>query len=395
MNVETIITSFAKEGHAFLSPSGASRWMECPGSAALSLLVSNPSSKAAKAGTQKHAQLERALIFGEKSPSSDIQRMVEIVDTFLANGYERGVEAEIKIGKALKLKNPDIIWGTADITLYNPAQGCLGILDAKFGQLAVSAKDNKQLLCYLTGYWLEWQAQTKQSFQKGIVGIMQPSKTPFFEITEYSFDEVQDFARQLKVAITAAETAATVMLKEKELPEVFLKPGLPQCRWCNCKPICSAYGKTKGIEAMENEALANEFSPPNLLKEIKVTVQIPPEAKHYADMTPDAAYAKALRATKEAKIIVDWFTKGLKDETLKSEKYKLVPMNRGSRIWTADASAETLAFLTGLEQSQLLVEPTLKTPSVLEQEIGEDAMHNLEQAGLIERKEPSKVVKPK
>jgi hypothetical protein len=379
--------------------------MECAGSVGLGLLIPKPpQSKAAKAGTDKHKLLEDAVEKKElKHSNPDVQKMLDWANARRAEGYLLLQECRIAVGSGIGLAEENALMGTADIICHGeaaPVKGHEIIFDAKFGRIPVKAKGNKQLLAYAAGHvGINDKFKGRRAEHVRLV-IAQPQSEGFFDVADYTADEVRDFGKLLKSKAEIALKAVNVMLRTNDVPSEFLKPGFKQCQWCDAKTICPAYANTKGIDAMKKaeEAidLANEFTPPGVVAPApKPQVFLPPEAVSYQGLSPDEAYAKAAKVQKEAKLVIDWFTNGLKSKTIQSTTFKLGDMNKGNRKWANGVTADMLSLLTGAKLEDLIEPEQLKTPSALEKQLGKEVLAELEDVShLIEREKPSQVVKP-
>lgn len=162
--------------HAILSPSGAHRWLACPGSVKANENKPWEQSIYALEGTSAHALLEVCLRthsdpeeFLGKTLGTDgngeklmptTENMVDAVGYALdyVKGYlatNKGailrIEDPVFPGKLLGLKPHSICWGTPDIQLLLPGVECVTV-DYKHGiGIPVSVKDNPQIRLYHLG----------------------------------------------------------------------------------------------------------------------------------------------------------------------------------------------------------------------------------------------------
>ena len=171
----------ASPGHARLGPSGAKKWMACPGSIVLEADFPNTSSKYADGGTACHDIAARCLI-GNLRASSFVgeyvavnhekeakrtvlfdedmaeltQAYVDGVVALLAPDTKLWVETRVEISPWLGV---DGQFGTADVATLDVYRGPdaqegdleLGVHDAKFGRTPVSI-DTPQLPLYALGF---------------------------------------------------------------------------------------------------------------------------------------------------------------------------------------------------------------------------------------------------
>lgn len=150
--------------HAFLSPSGSHRWLNCTPSAMLESEFPGGSSSAAEEGTAAHAfcehKLKKALRRRSKRPVSDYDsdEMQEYTDSYVDYVLE-----QLEVAKQT-CKDPMVLieqkvdfseyvpdgYGTADCIVVS--DDAMQIIDFKYGLgVLVDAEQNTQLMCYSIG----------------------------------------------------------------------------------------------------------------------------------------------------------------------------------------------------------------------------------------------------
>ena len=150
--------------HAFLSPSGSHRWLNCTPSAMLASEFPGGSSSATEEGTAAHAfcehKLKKALRRRSKRPVSDYDsdEMQEYTDNYVDYVLE-----QLEVAKQT-CKDPMVLieqkvdfseyvpdgYGTADCIIVS--DDTLQIIDFKYGiGVLVDAEQNTQLMCYSIG----------------------------------------------------------------------------------------------------------------------------------------------------------------------------------------------------------------------------------------------------
>lgn len=150
--------------HAFLSPSGSHRWLNCTPSAMLESEFPGGSSSAAEEGTAAHAfcehKLKKALRRRSKRPVSDYDsdEMQEYTDNYVDYVLE-----QLEVAKQT-CKDPMVLieqkvdfseyvpdgYSTADCIIVS--DDTLQIIDFKYGiGVLVDAEQNTQLMCYSIG----------------------------------------------------------------------------------------------------------------------------------------------------------------------------------------------------------------------------------------------------
>jgi len=256
--------------HARLSPSGAKRWMTCPGSIALveSLNIEDSSSKYAAEGTVAHEVHEKCLLekleakhfLGYKFQADGMeftvnQNMVDAVQESLdyirtrieeAEDFGLRVEMLVEVRSSLKfLKIPGLDGGTADvILLFWDGEDCVEveIIDYKHGQgVAVEVIDNPQAMCYGLGV-IYLPALNGSSVMDGVkITISQPRAFhPDGPIR--TWETTKDYLRNWEDDELVPKAKATLEPKAK------LVPSDDGCRFCGANGQCSAlYDKTQEI----------------------------------------------------------------------------------------------------------------------------------------------------
>ena len=205
-----------------LSPSGATRWLQCPGSVhAEAQYLQSPSSLAADQGTQCHALSEEILIkhFGiDQKPSellSHIRVNIEMMDAAdaytdfcikLYNTYkeiddttslivEKRLDVSSKIPKC---------FGRADTLITG--KDFIHIVDLKYGRHKVQTEGNDQLRIYAVGALLE---NTKASVIR--ITVFQP-RINNVSTAEYSRQELEDWVKVIQPIAQAAVDGSDIFV---------------------------------------------------------------------------------------------------------------------------------------------------------------------------------------
>lgn len=150
--------------HAFLSPSGSHRWLNCPPSAMLESEFPDGSNSAAEEGTAAHAfcehELKKALRRRNKRPVSDYDsdEMQEYTDSYVDYVLEQLEVAKQTCKDPMVLIEQKVdfseyipdVYGTADYIIVS--DDTLQIIDFKYGLgVLVDAEQNTQQMCYFIG----------------------------------------------------------------------------------------------------------------------------------------------------------------------------------------------------------------------------------------------------
>ncbi len=309
--------------HAKLSPSGAHRWMRCPGSIALEAPFPNDSSVYAAEGTLAHLLASEELD-GTKPAAERIGEqhtvdgfdftvdkvMVAYVEDYvkLVREYAEGgvllVEQRVPIGH---LTGETDATGTSDAVVVHADEGRLTVIDLKYGMgVRVMADGNEQAMMYALGA-LESYEQLAD-----FVNICMVIHQPRLNSVSEHWIRVDDL---MKFAAKVTEAADIV-----RSPDAFTAPGEKQCRFCKAKSVCPAL-KEIVDETVQEEATADDFADmgDNSLAVAMGRVELIEQ------------WCKSIRAEVERRL-----TKGLD-----VPGYKLVEGRKGNRAWSDAKDAET------------------------------------------------------
>lgn len=336
--------------HARLSPSGASRWMSCPGSVVLEADYPDSSSEYAKEGTLAHELAAGHLskdwrlveYIGEDWAFDDGSTMritKEMVDYVLGycervREYAKGgtllVEQRVPIGH---LTSEDNAAGTSDVVVIG--NGWIKIADLKYGRgVEVYAQDNEQMQMYALGAIERYGAF--DDFETITMAIDQPRIGN--HITEETAWTIP-VAQLLEFGEKVREAAFKVLDATNEgNPDFFnahyLKPSEKACRFCRAKAVCPALR-----EEMMLATSGEVFSP--------ATVE---EFAQFAPMEVDETTGDNYLAIAMSKVeLVEQWCKAVRAEVFRLladgkpvEGFKLVAGRAGNRAWTDEAQVEDL-----------------------------------------------------
>jgi hypothetical protein len=226
--------------HSRLSPSGAHRWMRCPGSVAAEEGKPDTKRRESAEGTFAHeVLLDLALPF-EIEPHYFIGRKRKI------DGFE--IECDFEMAETL-LPVYDEIIGIPGIHLYEtrvdlsfwiPGEsgtadcGILGknfvmIRDLKYGAgVPVHPERNEQAMAYALGMCRHFHTLGHDlRGKKIIIAIDQPRCAGGGGIWETDLKTLREFGEEF--------AEAGVRAKDKDAPRI---PGEKQCQWCKAKEDC-------------------------------------------------------------------------------------------------------------------------------------------------------------
>lgn len=323
--------------HSLLSPSGAHRWMRCPGSLLLESKIPDQPSKYAAEGTVAHTIASECLISqlkGEKRPlqpadyfgrimeadgfeftvSRDmvghVEKFIEFV--YATAGKEGQILVERRVDFSDAIGHPNST-GTADIIILFPNR--VTDIDLKYGMgVKVDAEDNEQAFLYLVGSVHDY-------------GMMVDAEDYVMIIFQPRIDHISEACvnqDQLDAFVAKAKAAADLAMSfiENENLEPLLIPGEKQCRFCKAKATCPAL-KQEITTVVGHLATADDFAD---LAEVNadslaVAMGKVPLVEHWC---------KAIRAETERRMF----------EGVEVPGFKIVQGRQGNRAWNNEEEAE-------------------------------------------------------
>ena len=217
--------------HAKLSPSAAVRWMNCPGSVALTAELPDTTNSYAVEGTTAHELGEKCLIqntdtinyngFGDYDDGmlTHVQSYVDYVRNI------KGTTGELYVEKRLSLEK----WvpgsfGTCDAIVFNKYERELHIIDLKYGMNKVDVENNTQLYMYALGA----VDKVIDYIDTVTIHIVQPR-------VNYYGNEKIELTDLYAFALKAAKAAKLCLTDNAPL-----NPSEKACQWCKAKATCPA-----------------------------------------------------------------------------------------------------------------------------------------------------------
>jgi len=331
--------------HATLGPSGAHRWMPCPGSIVLEEPFPNGSTIFADEGTAAHELAARVLLGGGKA-IDHIGAKIEVGDnTFTVDidmakhvqDYVNLVRQEAAGGELLveqrlpisQLTGEDDAGGTADAVILNVATRALKIVDLKYGMgVKVDALDNPQLQMYALAATDHYSLLG--DFDEVSMLIHQPRLN---HVGEFHVATAQLEAFRGDVADAAARvdeaTAQHGVMPKAEWAEAYLQPGQKQCKFCRAKSVCPALRRE--VADTVGRASVSDF------------------AKFMPVAVTDTTEADYLSLAMDKVALIELWCKAVREETerrLLNGKpvagYKLVQGRKGNAQWTDETAVAKL-----------------------------------------------------
>lgn len=306
--------------HAFLSPSGSHRWLNCTPSAMLESEFPGGSSSAAEEGTAAHAfcehKLKKALRRRSKRPVSDYDsdEMQEYTDSYVDYVLE-----QLEVAKQI-CKDPMVLieqkvdfseyvpdgYGTADCIIVS--DDTMQIIDFKYGLgVLVDAEQNTQLMCYSIG-------------ALNLFDSLYDIK----EVTMHIFQPRRENVQNWTIPVDELKAWAENELKPKAQMalngEGEYHPG-EWCQFCKAAVRCRARAEEKLRLAQQ------EFKMPPLLtdSEIEEVLTILPDLTKWADGILAYATDAAVNHGKEwngFKVVEGRSVRKYKDEELVAQAAK-------------------------------------------------------------------------
>lgn len=328
-------------GHATLSPSGASRWMQCPASVALTDGMQGTAGDDAKYGTDAHelaalcldtgtdAIDHRGNVMGQGNHADDemvegVQRYIDDVRK-IADGGTLLVEQRVPLEHITGEFNAT---GTADAVIVKGDE--LIIVDLKFGRgVRVDAENNPQLRLYALGA----MAMFLSSPFTTVRTIIHQPRLGHVSEEVISAGALSAWGEEARAcALTARVALERKRNGDVQMPEHF-GPSEKSCRWCKVKATCPALAaKVQADVGADFEDLTKD---PDV--RIGLTLHVPSfndvdlsVAMQATDLIED--WIKAVRAEVERRLLAGTEVPG----------FKLVEGRRGARSWTDEQAAEDM-----------------------------------------------------
>ena len=301
------------EGHAFLPPSGADKWVECAMWPTMTQRFPDLGGDESEEGTAAHwvnIQVWRGLDVpvGTRAPNgvAITEEMLDGADVWMTaiDGAQSSDEVETTVGRAPGVMN----WGTPDLRRLTP--GVLMITDYKFGHGFVDAFKNWQLVNYAELVLGELGVPLTDSTLRLDLGIVQPRNyhrsgpVRWWETTPVGI-------RPYVVRLHAAAARALG-------PEPAASPG-PHCKHCPGRHACAALQRSD-------------------LATVDASVHAQPDV-----LTPDQL-GYELRALDRAAALLEARRTGLQEQALghiragERVPFYAVEQTAGREAWTVEPS---------------------------------------------------------
>ena len=361
--------------HAMLSPSGADRWVLCPGSVILCKDLPDTSSKYAEEGTDAHELgafcleegVDAATLVGRALPSGNVvtDEMADIIQKgyvdpvrVYATGGSLTVETRVPI---YQLTGEVGALGTADAIVIREDRELI-VIDLKYGMgVEVSPENNRQLMMYALGAIALHDLQEEVDTVRLV--ICQP-RTGNGAPKEWvvSYHDLQLFAREVERAGVQIQ-AGLKMFAETGVHTLPFKVTEKGCRFCKAKGTCPTLAShVQGMAMVGFEDLTQTATDPARL----VAARAHGKLGEWMDAVDIVElWIKGVRAAVETALLAG------QDVIGRDGAYKLVQGRRGARKW-ADAAATEALFKQFRLKTEEMYSFTLITPTAAEKLLKND-----------------------
>lgn len=359
------------EYHAKLSPSGAHRWMACPGSVVLEASFPDKGSVYADEGTAAHTlaayclqdgteakdYLGEMIHVGERLFVVDPAMAGHVADYVkfvrdLAKGKQLLVERKVPIGH---LTGETGATGTSDAVIIDRDQEALIVADLKYGMgVKVDAIGNHQLQMYALGAYEAYGLLSDFSHVSMYIHMPRLNHVSEYHITVPELLQFADRVREAAANVEEAVILGAVNATAAELHDAgHLNPGEKQCRFCKAKalPCPALLADVTEVVGGAPVATAEEFAqfmPVN--NDVEVGDNYLSIAMDKVGLVED--WCKAVRAEVERRLLRGDKVPG----------YKLVEGKQGIRRWVDADKAEAALKALKLKQDEIfereLISPT-------------------------------------
>lgn len=323
-----------------LNPSGAHRWINCPGSFQMCKGIPYSTSPYAEEGKKAH-EYAAWLLTGAKPPApfEADREMVSYVSVY-TNAIRQAAEGKILLVE----RDVDVRPYTGrpdghsyvDAAIIDLTTGDIEVHDLKYGQgHMVEAENNEQLMLYGLGFLDIVESLFCPTVKNVKLVIHQPRRDHISEWT-VGREELVAFGDKARLA-----GAAAIACKKGD----ELHPSASACLWCPAKAVCPA------LATKVHDAVFDQFDAVKPVSEPFPSAEI-------LDLIE--GWVSAVRESINAKLQSGEAVPG----------WKLVMGRKGNKAWTDEAAAETLIRAMRIKLSDAFTEK-LKTPTQLEKIIPE------------------------
>ena len=365
--------------HARLSPSGAHRWMRCPGSVALEAPFPDNSNRYSAEGTLAHDLAAHFLqdgvdphtLVGTEATVDGFDFMISKEMAAFVVDYAKLVREYAEGGMLLVEKRVDFSpvigvpdsFGTSDAIIIKGDE--LIVVDLKYGMgVKVDATENEQLELYALGALNDFGILSE--FKMVTMVIHQPRLNHVSEWT-IPVEQLREFGEDARLA--------AVEVLDHEAPR--LEAGEKQCRFCKAKAVCPALNDSVSLATAGVATVADfaEFLPTLVEDELST-------AMSRVELVEQ--WCKGIRAEVERRLLAGTPVEG----------YKLVAGRKGNRAWADAAEAERIMKKSFRLRDDDMYEQVLISPTAAEKLLKDTPKRWARVQDLIQRGEGKPSVAP-
>ena len=337
--------------HARLSPSGAHRWMRCPGSVALEAPFPDNSNRYSAEGTLAHDlaahyfqdAVDPHTLVGTEATVDGFDFTISKEMAAFVMDYAKLVREYAEGGILLVEKRVDFSpvigvpdsFGTSDAIIIKGDE--LIVVDLKYGMgVKVDATENEQLQLYALGALNDFGILA--DFAMVTMVIHQPRLNHVSEWT-IPVEQLREFGEDARLA--------AVEVLDHEAPRI--EAGEKQCRFCKAKAVCPALNDSVSLATAGVATVAD-----------------------FAEFLPALAEDELSTAMSRVELVEQW-CKGIRAEVERRllagtsvEGYKLVAGRKGNRAWADAAEAERIMKKSFRMRDDDMYEQVLISPTAAE-----------------------------
>ena len=365
--------------HARLSPSGAHRWMRCPGSVALEAPFPDNSNRYSAEGTLAHDlaahyfqdAVDPHTLVGTEATVDGFDFTISKEMAAFVMDYAKLVREYAEGGILLVEKRVDFSpvigvpdsFGTSDAIIIKGDE--LIVVDLKYGMgVKVDATENEQLQLYALGALNDFGILA--DFAMVTMVIHQPRLNHVSEWT-IPVEQLREFGEDARLA--------AVEVLDHEAPRI--EAGEKQCRFCKAKAVCPALNDSVSLATAGVATVADfaEFLPTLVEDELST-------AMSRVELVEQ--WCKGIRAEVERRLLAGTSVEG----------YKLVAGRKGNRAWADAAEAERIMKKSFRMRDDDMYEQVLISPTAAEKLLKDTPKRWARVQDLIQRGEGKPSVAP-
>lgn len=372
--------------HAKFSPSAAERWVNCPGSIALSRdLPAQPTSRYAAEGSAAHTLAERAITHDRPADfwiGEQIEHdgFVFTVDAEMAAYVQVYLdEVNSRVGDGILLAEQRVSFsetigvpeqfGTSDCIILSACGKRLVVGDLKYGQgVQVFAENNLQMMTYALGVLETFDAVLDFSAVESVELFICQPRLDHIDSWTTTVEELREHAERLRLAAQAALEGIDAYEITADVPDELLRVTEKGCQWCPVRANCRKHREFVSAIVFDDFKALDE---PDV-----VAVQGAPSVPGSPDKLGQLfgvidiveGWCRAVRAEVERLVMA-----GTEVIGPDGERMKVVEGKKGNRSWSdADQAAAVLSTLLGPDNAYAR---KLLTPAQVEKALGKKRKH--------------------